>query len=1302
MITNKSPEKSQSSTVETESLKSQLQSIQDKYSQLLSHDNVIQIELDINGNVILIEGCGLSVLEYEPEELIGKNFFSVLFSEVDFEKLTHQYKSMLQEDYGTLYLNECDCLNKSNKKCYFDWKSVVKKNSDGESIGLTISAIDITDYINTKNILVENQVTLDKVEEIAQIGSWDWNVKTNKLKFSPELYKIYGISPEEFDGNMETLYENIIHPNDRAGIARATEISIQKGIPQQVTFRILHKDGSIRHVWGDGTVAYNEQGEMVRMIGIIQDITEHKKIEVALRRSESHFRNIINASPVALALNDEDNNITYLNSSFTNTFGYSLEDIPTLTQWWELAYPDESYRTWISNAWQENIENSKKYNTPFEPLEVKIQCKNGTKKTVIASAAPLTKKFKGNHLVTLFDVTERKKAEIAYHKSESRYRKIVETAQEGIWTIDAENKTSFVNPIMAQMLGYSEKQMLGSSLYDFMDEEGKKDAEQNVERRKNGVAEKHEFKFICKDGTALWVELNTSPLLNDDGNYVGALAMITDITERRQAEKDLKNSQKLLLRTENLAQVGSWDWDLRSDNVTWSPEMYRIYDYDPLEYADMTFSIAMARTHPDDMETIKNYVQIVLHSGKSSSVEYRLKLDDDSVRYVWSECEIIVDDKGNRTHLVGFVQDISNRKLAEQRLQKQKEEQKLLIDNISTALIAFNEKGEIDTFNTAAQTMFGYSLKEILNKNIQFLIPSVELEGLENYLSRYFLQYKLKPMPEEVKGMRNVGEIFPMNLSITELPESTIGGRRFIAACLDITVEKQQEEQLRRAQKMDALGMLTGGIAHDYNNMLGVILGYSKLLKEEMVNQPKQQRYIDEINHASKRGTKLSRKLLAFSRNIQLEAEVLDMNEMLHLEKEMLEKTLTPRIKLEFDLDPNLWLIYVNSGDFEDAILNLCINAMHAMPAGGEINIRTRNRKMSKNEVQQYKIIAGNYVELKISDTGKGIDQEDIKNIFDPFFTTKGERGVGLGLSTVYGFVIRSGGDIFVESTPGTGSHFTLFFPKFKETKKFAKSKQVIESSDLRGSETVLVVDDEKALVNLSYEILTEKGYKVLTASSGKEAISIVKKEPIDLLLSDVIMPEIDGYELVSQVKRINPAIKIQLVSGYTDKLKEDEDSEKYEKELLAKPFTNVQLLKTVRIRLDEKNPAEVKKTILIMDDDSNARELYRINLNKLGFDVVLTEKGEDAVSEFQNAFDEKQSIDVVILDLNVCGGMDGKKAAELILSIDGNAKIIVATGDTYVDEVVNFTKYGFKAVLNKDFDREEMSKIIHDVIGGS
>ena len=389
----------------------------------------------------------------------------------------------------------------------------------------------------------------------------------------------------------------------------------------------------------------------------------------------------------------------------------------------------------------------------------------------------------------------------------------------------------------------------------------------------------------------------------------------------------------------------------------------------------------------------------------------------------------------------------------------------------------------------------------------------------------------------------------------------------------DVTEQKAMNDLLMRTQKMDALGKLTGGIAHDFNNLLGVIIGYAELLQGNLAVDDKSNKFVHQIYNAAERARKLTAKLLAFSRKDSVSVTETDINQMLRDDQHMMEKTMTARIKLRYELEVDLWHVYLDKSALEDAVLNISINAMHAISDTGTFTITTQNISMDSEDVNQLNITPGDYVLISFTDTGVGMDGATLNKVFDPFFTTKGDSGIGLGLSQVYGFVQQSGGAIHVSSQLGQGTQLVIYLPRYTGPSVDNPGPEVNDSLwDYSGDESILVVDDEEALCLLAKEILLMHGYKVLCAVSGEDALKMLETEDIDLIFSDVIMPGMDGYELASKVKVKYPQIKIQMASGFSDKRHKSEFEESLHQQRLLKPYSSKLLLYRIRELLDRPN----------------------------------------------------------------------------------------------------------------------------------
>lgn len=491
-----------------------------------------------------------------------------------------------------------------------------------------------------------------------------------------------------------------------------------------------------------------------------------------------------------------------------------------------------------------------------------------------------------------------------------------------------------------------------------------------------------------------------------------------------------------------------------------------------------------------------------------------------------------------------------------------------LLENAADAIISSDKSGLILSFNKAACDTFGYSADEILGQNVSLLMPNKDAVRHDQYLHNYFSSGRAKIMGigRELYGKRKSGEEFPIDVALTTLEDN---GDIYITAFIrDVTLHKEQEKKLRQAQKMDALGQLTGGIAHDYNNMLGVIIGFSELLEDELKSNSTAKQYAEQIHHAAERGSKLTAKLLGFSRNQGSEPELVDINQILAEQQHMLDKALMADTRLTMSLSEKACLAWIDPGELEDALLNMSINAMHAMTNGGELSIET---EVVSTPAAITEPTSTNYILITLKDTGSGIPEAMQHKIFDPFFSTKGEKGTGLGLSQVYGFIKRSHGHIELDSKTGQGTKFNIYLPEYEADDTYAdKPVEKYSNSEFSGNESILLVDDEPSLLILVSEMLQPYGYRVTTVDSAAKAQELLQEEEFQLVISDIIMPDMNGYKLAEWIHIHHPQSKIQLISGYDKHGKYKQVDESLKENILKKPFSSRELLKAIRERLDE------------------------------------------------------------------------------------------------------------------------------------
>ncbi len=392
----------------------------------------------------------------------------------------------------------------------------------------------------------------------------------------------------------------------------------------------------------------------------------------------------------------------------------------------------------------------------------------------------------------------------------------------------------------------------------------------------------------------------------------------------------------------------------------------------------------------------------------------------------------------------------------------------------------------------------------------------------------------------------------------------------------DVTRQYQTEEALRRAHKMEAIGRLCGGIAHDFNNQLGVVIGYLDFLKEHFPEQATARQWVDTAARATQRCVELTRQLLVFSRRQGSGKKVVDLNRMFRDLEIMISRAVTPEVETRYFLADDLWLTEVNPGEFQDAVLNLVINARDAMPGGGQLVIETANKHLDAGYTEiNPGVRPGDYVQVVLSDTGTGMDREVLEHLFEPFFTTKSEEeGTGLGLAMVYGFTKRYGGHIKVYSEPGVGTTIRLYLPRSEALGSVVTADDQPAAELPAGNESILIVDDEGALLQLAARFLRDLGYRTRLAENGSQALAILaEEEQIDLLFSDVVMPGgMNGYELARRATELRPGLKVLLTSGFTSKTFADKDLDRFSVHLLGKPYRKVDLAQRIRMVFDQGN----------------------------------------------------------------------------------------------------------------------------------
>ncbi|MHC5034561.1 MAG: ATP-binding protein, partial [Planctomycetota bacterium] len=493
------------------------------------------------------------------------------------------------------------------------------------------------------------------------------------------------------------------------------------------------------------------------------------------------------------------------------------------------------------------------------------------------------------------------------------------------------------------------------------------------------------------------------------------------------------------------------------------------------------------------------------------------------------------------------------------------------IEQTAESVIITDTEGTIVYVNPAFELVTGYHRAEVIGRN-----PSLLNSGEQDaafYQELWSTINTGKVWHGRFVNKRKDDTLYTADTTITPVRNGNRAIVNYVAVSRDVTRELQLEEQYRQAQKMEAVGLLAGGIAHDFNNLLTAINGFAELMQFQLTPDDSLYELAGKILGSGRRAASLTRQLLAFSRKQLIEPKVLNINSVVAEIEKMLKRIIGEHIQMETTLAPDLWPAKVDPAQFEQVVVNLAVNARDAMPEGGRLTIATANVVLDEEFVAEHvEMEPGEYVLLSVSDTGMGMSSEVKAHLFEPFFTTKrlGE-GTGLGLATVHGIVKQSGGHIWVESEEGRGTIFTIYLPRTHDAKS-ALAYSKVEADVPSGSETILLVEDDPQVRELAHRVLQEQGYTVLEASNGEEALELLTSHtgPIDLLLTDVVMPGMSGKALADQLLRTQPDLRAIFMSGYTDEAIAHHGVLDPDVAFLQKPFSPTILARKVRDVLDD------------------------------------------------------------------------------------------------------------------------------------
>jgi PAS domain S-box-containing protein len=786
--------------------------------------------------------------------------------------------------------------------------------------------------------------------------------------------------------------------------------------------------------------------------------------------------------------------------------------------------------------------------------------------------------------VVFEDITERKRAE----KEQTRLLRILESSLNEIYVFDPESLAfEYVNQGALHNLGYTIESMQGMTPVDLKPEFTEASFRHYIAPLLRREQEQLLFTTAHRraDGSLYPVEVHLQLVEHDDRKAF--LAIILDITEQKRSEEALRARELQLSQAMDLAHLAPWEHDVSAGKLVIDDSFYALLGTTAEREGGylMTPDEFVGRfVHPDDAPFLREAMDEGLDRGLPHHVEHRIIRSDGEVRHVMMATRVLKDESGRAIRVYGATQDITERKQAEDELRQSRQQLTNIIDFLPDATFVIDKEKKVIAWNKACEEMTGVKKEEVLGKgDYAYAVPfygearpmlidyvTTDSDELPNYSSVARSGNRL--YARAVVPLAGQGESRVLSGHASPLFDANGNIAGAIESVRDITEFQRLEGRLRQSQKMEAIGTLAGGVAHDFNNILTVIAGFAFIAGMALdKGQPVQREHIDQITAAANKAVSLTQSLLAFSRKQQITLESHDINDIVTGTGKLLTRLLTEDIKLKITCAPEQLVILADATQIDQVLINLATNARDAMPNGGVLSIETGAAELDKAFIASHGFgIEGRYAVLTVSDTGAGMDEETAKHIFEPFFTTKEVgKGTGLGLASVYGTVKQHNGYINVYSEPRHGTTFRIYLP-LTNVKREEKTPLVLEEVK-EGTEAILIVEDDPLVRKLVITVLGSKGYTCMEATDGEDGIRtfLKNRDKVDLVLLDVVMPNKNGKEVLEEIRKVRPETKAVFMSGYTRDVLVEKGVEGKEVHYIAKPLSPRQLLSLVRKVLD-------------------------------------------------------------------------------------------------------------------------------------
>lgn len=1029
-------------------------------------------------------------------------------------------------------------------------------NSDGSRARAIGTCQDCTELKHAELKAEEATNLLRVAGRTARLGGWVSDLEKVGLQWSSVTAEIHD-EPPGFTPTLEQSLRYFV-AEDRKRMEGALDLCALEGRSFDETLRIVTAKG--RRVWVRviGEAVRDAQGAIRSIRGAFQDITELLEARENSRRlAERLYQTLDNINDGFITI-DENWRCTFVNQEAMRLLERSDTDLYARSLWEVLPDIVES--------------GFERY------LRAAVETQEVT--TFVEYAPELAKWFSVRAYpsseglaVYLQDVTSSREQqeqlallEAAVSRSNDLF-----LITEATLLDEPGPRIVYVNDAITKLTGYSPGEVMGKSPRLF---QGPGTSRSEIGRIRAALETRApvsaELVNYAKNGSEYWVELDIAPIVDHEDRVTHFVAVQRDITQRKAAQDALAISE---LRFRTVAQLSAdivWDWELAS-NVIWQTEDGPARYFKPEDSPDSPQSW-MGRIHPEDSERVlADLIAALRGSGDEWSAEYRLQRADGSYGQMVARAAVIRNHLGKAVRIVGSAEDVTEQRELEDRVRRSEESYRTLFQAAPYAIILQDlDTHRLIAVNDAAVSQYGWSREEMLAMRMSDFDAADDLPDA-TVLERSYSSTQTSLL-NNLRHRKKDGTFIDVEMAVRLLEYD---GRPATLAVISDVSERVRgerarataEEQLRASQRLDVVGKLTGGVAHDFNNILMVIMANVDAALDVPDVAPETRRSIERIGGAAERATQLTRQLLAFSRKQTLRPEKINLNDLVVATGSLLRRTLGEHIEISSLLAEELWETNTDRGQVEAAVINLCLNARDAMPEGGRLFIRTKNVTLDEDYAAlNPEARSGDYVALSVTDTGTGMTQEVLSRAFEPFFTTKDVgKGTGLGLSMVYGFAKQSKGHVAIYSELGHGTVVTLYLPRAIQQDTGKAMTQDLHVP--RGTERVLVVEDEDQVRAIVVGQLSNLGYRVIEASSGEVALEKLRVEPaVDLLLTDVIMPgAVNGKALASEAARMYPDMRVLFMSGYSDDAISTLGVLNPGVRLLTKPFRKVDLAIAVR-----------------------------------------------------------------------------------------------------------------------------------------